>query len=120
MSAGKRNVRILVQRYKQTAVPDQGGHIDESDPNNWETATEIGDNGGLWAYIVPRTSREFVRADQVIADVTHQVELDYQSAKGLKDKMRLRDGDRVFNVAGPPVNVEERNQVMRLTVVEVF
>lgn len=118
--AGERTSRVLVERLKRSAVPDGGGHIDETDDTNWETASDVGTNGLLWASVVPRGSREFFRGEQVAADITHQVQVLYPAAKTIGPKYRLRLNGRKLNIAEPPRNIDEENHTLVFACVEAW
>ncbi len=112
--ADARNTLIAVRRLKSSIAPDASGHVNEADPTNWETFTK------QWASVVPRGSREFFRREQVAADITHQVELLYNSdSRQITQKCQLILDGRVLNIAEPPRNVDEDNHSLRFACVEV-
>lgn len=118
--AGHRNTRVTVQRLRQSSATDESGHIDESNANNWEPATDVGSGGKLWVGLVTRGSKEFFRGQQVAADITHQVEALYSSAKNIRTKMRMTFKGRVLNVAEPPRNIDEGNHTLQFACIEVI
>jgi SPP1 family predicted phage head-tail adaptor len=66
--------------------------------------------------ISPLTGRELWNAQQIQPDITHQVEARYLA--DVTSDMRVVFNSRVFNIAEPPENVEERGILMRLLCVE--
>ncbi len=64
------------------------------------------------------TSREFMAAQQVNADITHMLKMRYRS--GVTASHRLKIGTRILNILGPPVNVGERGVEMMITAIEEF
>jgi SPP1 family predicted phage head-tail adaptor len=111
--AGVRNDLVTVQRLK-IQPPDAGGHIDESNPANWETFTK------QWCSVNPRGSREFFRREQVAADITHQVEMLFNSESNrITTKMRIMFKGRRLNIAEPPRNIDENNHSLVFACVEV-
>jgi SPP1 family predicted phage head-tail adaptor len=114
LRAEQRNNRVTFRRLKKTDVPNPGGHLDESDPANWETFWKE------WASITPRGSREFFRREQVAADITHQVETLYnaQMAK-VTSGMRIEFGGRILNISEPPRNIDENNHSLVFACIEV-
>jgi head-tail adaptor len=109
MRAGARNTLATVYRLKRTAEKDGNGNIDQTEATNWEIATEVGDSGRLWVGIADRGSREFIRGEQFAAEITHQVTCLYAAGKRLKTGMRFVFGGRTVNIAGPPVNLMQKN-----------
>lgn len=90
--AGKYRHRIEFQAPTET--PDSFGQPVQ----DWVTyATR-------WASVEPLSGRELVRAQQVMAEVTHLVECRYVT--GLKAKHRGKWGTRLFEL-GPPLNAGE-------------
>jgi len=74
------------------------------------------DEQKIWVGILPQSSREFYRAKQVNAEVTHLVSARYR--KGLDATKRLvLGGSRVLDIAGV-VDVDERHEELLLTCVE--
>jgi len=62
-----------------------------------------------WAEIKPLSGVELVRAQQLVAETTHQITIRYQSAlAGLKPSSRVLFGDRTFDVRAV-LNTDERN-----------
>lgn len=113
--AGTRDKLVSVQRLKPSVAPDASGHVDESNPANWEPFCKF------WCSLLPRGSREFFRGQQVAADITHQVEttLPNDDASRVTTKMRISCNGRTFNIAEPPRNVDEQNHSLVFAVVEV-
>lgn len=67
------------------------------------------------AGILPQSGREFYRAKQVYADMTHLVRIRYLA--GVTPKMRLKLGSRYLNIVSVG-NVEERDRVLDLVCIE--
>lgn len=112
--AHKRNVLATIRRLK-TAPPDAGGHIDESVDGNWEVVTK------QWVSIISRDSREFPRQEQLAADITHQVEMLYNSeSKLITVKMRVFFDGRKLAISEPPRNTDENNHSLVFACVEVL
>jgi len=112
MRAGHLSQRVEVQRL--SASVNGAGQIDETTEGNWVTFAV------RWCQMVTRGSREFFRGVEVAADITHQITMraDPQS-KAFTVKQRLRLGDRVFNISGPPLDVDENSEMVRFPAVEV-
>lgn len=108
-----RNV-IAIEQLREALTPDAAGHIDESDDENWECYCQAA------AKIVPVGSREFFGADQVQANVTHQITVRHCSeAEAITTAHRVRFGTRVFNVASPPVDPDDLRASLVFNAIEV-
>lgn len=70
----------------------------------------------VYASIEPLSGREFFAAQQAQSDITHRVRMRYVA--GVTAKHRIVFGDRVFDIAAPPRNVDERNIELELQCVE--
>lgn len=84
--AGRLRHRVLVQALPASPALDGYGQTSSS----FSTAATV------WASIDPLSGNELVQARQVSADVTHRVVMRYHA--GLTPKMRLKKGDRVFEI----------------------
>ncbi len=112
--ADERNALLSVRRIKSSIAPDASGHVNEADEANWEIFTK------QWSDITPRGSREFFRGEQVAADITHQVEMLYNSeSKQITTKHQIVMDGRRFNIAEPPRNVDEMNHSLRFACTEI-
>lgn len=124
LPAGRRNTLVTVQRYKRDAQKDGSGNVNEAEETNWETATDIGNNGQLHVALLPRGSREFPRGDQIAAEITHMVEGLYGAMVKVKPKMRLvftdRMGKHVLNIAEPPRDVDMMHHSLQFACIEVI
>jgi SPP1 family predicted phage head-tail adaptor len=103
---GRLRHRVSVQR--PTEAPDSYGEPVQT----WTTVAE------RWAEIDAPTGREFVRAQQVFAEVTHVIRMRYLT--GVKAKWRGLFGGRVFEF-GPPLNPGEQGHttLMEITAKEL-
>jgi head-tail adaptor len=75
--------------------------------------------GTAWAAIEPIPARELDVARQLRADVSHKVTLRFNPSIAIYATDRLRLGSRYFELVGPPINTDERNQEWRVLVVEI-
>lgn len=64
-----------------------------------------------WASIEQLTSEETERARKLDAEASHRLTLpwDPDVVGALRSNWRIRFGDRIFDVAGPPDNIDEQN-----------
>ncbi len=103
---------VSVEQIKSTATPAADGHIDKSDPSNWEEITTA------YANIIPQTSREFWQFRGLRTDMTHAIEVRYlENIKNLTTENRLKFGSRYFNVTGV-FDMNEEHRVLVITAKE--
>jgi SPP1 family predicted phage head-tail adaptor len=81
-----------------------------------EPATTSQEFARAFGAIMPLTGNEYVRAQQMDATVSHKIRTEYIA--GVNPRMRLKHGDRTFNVVSV-VNVEERNRELEWMCTEV-
>ncbi|TGE31326.1 phage head closure protein [Desulfosporosinus sp. Sb-LF] len=72
---------------------------------------------GLWAAIEPLTGREYYAAQQVNAEISHRIKIRYKG--GIKPKMRVKYGDRYFNILAV-LDITERHREIHLMCTEVI
>ncbi|NBW11015.1 MAG: head-tail adaptor protein [Caulobacteraceae bacterium] len=109
--AGELTRTVKLQKLSTTA--DSSGLADETAAGNWVTYALRS------CSIATQGSREFLRAGQVAADVTHLVLMRYDSVtRALSPRHRLVLGTRIFNIASEPVDLDDKHVVVRLACVE--
>lgn len=69
----------------------------------------------VWARIVPLAGRELVKAQEVIAEVTHRIEIRHR--EDVTPRMQAVARGRTFGIEAV-LNVEERGREMHLLCVE--
>ncbi len=115
LSAGRLNRRVKVMRPKEGLTVDGSGHVDLTNPANWRLV-----HASRKCNIVPATGREVLIGDQVQAQITHKIDMRFDSESiTYSAGYRLELGDRVFNLAGPGQNVNEDNVLLSFPAVEV-
>lgn len=100
MRAGKLRHRVEIQA-DAGATQDSFG----AETASWTTSETI------WANVEPLSGQELERAQQVAAEVTHQVTCRYRST--LTRKNRIKFGTRYFDI-NAVMNAGERNIEQRL------
>lgn len=116
--AGRRDTRITIERLRGL-TPADDGHIDETNADNWIVLTQ------WWAEVWTKGSREFYRADQVSALVTHKFKMKFDDALAVElmkpgaAKMRVRIGTRTINIDGPIADENEQHNYFVFGGVEV-
>jgi SPP1 family predicted phage head-tail adaptor len=73
--------------------------VTDDGAGNWSSTWA--NRGTVWAEIVPLQGSELFRAQAVQPNLTHRVTLRFWP--GLTAGHRLRFGDRVFHITGPPI-----------------
>lgn len=105
---------LTVEKISASATLDGSGNIDETLDANWIQC------GKEWAKCVTRGSREFVQGPQIKETISHQWTIRWSNAaSGYTTGMRLRKDGRKFNIAAPPVNVDEADEWIRIDTEEV-
>ncbi|MEH7391769.1 phage head closure protein [Bacillus sp. JJ1474] len=83
-----------------------------------EEITEWVDVIRVSAGIYPMSGREFFAAETVSSEVTHKINMRYIS--GITPDMRIKFGERIFQLTSPPINFQERNAMLQLRCKELI
>jgi SPP1 family predicted phage head-tail adaptor len=110
INAGQLDKQVIIQSVTHTTGAD-GSRTD-----TWADVATV------WVRFMEATSREFLAAQQVNADVTHMMSMRTQSASdaGLSASHRFKFGTRIMNMAGPPNDVGEHGEEMLVSAIEEF
>jgi SPP1 family predicted phage head-tail adaptor len=103
MNAGKYKHRVTIQEY--TKVDDGGGGYTE----DWVDVTTV------WAKVTPLSGNKLFQAQQINAEISHEVEVRYRE---LSHKNRLMFNNRVLNIESV-VDVDEAKRELKATCKEV-
>lgn len=69
----------------------------------------------VWARVIPTTARERMNANQVLANIDARIHVRYSSEiAGIGAKHRIRHGAVVYNVSGPPANLDSRKVLLEI------
>jgi len=101
ISAGKLRHRITMEQLTQSADSQTNEPVETWTPR--ET---------VWASIEPVSGNERYSSMQIQSDITHMVTI--RAISGLTGQWRVRHEGRVFHIAEPPINVDERGKKMLL------
>jgi len=104
MRAGRLRHRVTIQQL----VPD---------PSIGGTDTWY-DYATAWGAMEPLRGREYLAAQQEGAEATGKITFRYIS--GVKPTMRIKHGDRIYEIVSPPIDSEERHIELQLMVKEVL
>jgi len=105
MNIGNLRHRITIQTLQP--IKNNYGEV----TNDWV------DFKTVWANINPVSGREFFSAETVNSEMTHKVLIRF--VKDIKPKMRVKFGDRFFNIE-TIINFQERNQYLQLMCKELI
>lgn len=114
LKAGRFRKRARLMRIKSGATVNAAGHIVESTSSEWEVF------GTRWVAVESRSARESLTGDQLTQTATHL--LTFRSddvTRALTTQQRCKIGDRVFNFAEPPLDVDERRMLVEVPAIEV-
>ena len=95
MQSGKRNRRCIIER--RSDLQNATGEV----ISTWVEYAK------RWSFIRPLSGTEVVQAKQVGASTTHELTMLY--CDGLNPDMRIRYGERIFNIKSI-VNAGDRNK----------
>jgi SPP1 family predicted phage head-tail adaptor len=104
MRAGNLRHQIVIEQ--RSATQDSFGGL----PETWSTLKTV------YAEIQPLSGREKEAAQAINVDISHQINIRYQSAFAdprVTAAYRVRFGSRLFNIHAS-MNVDERNQEITL------
>lgn len=102
------NYRHIVIFQKKTDV--QNNYGEEED--NWIDVLKTR------AGIYPLSGKEFFAAEKVNGEITHKINLRY--TPGVTSDMRIKFGERVFELISPPINFQEKNIELQILCKEII
>lgn len=106
---GAMRKRLVLQRDEPKGKNTAGEPI-----ANWVNVFK----NAVWGSVEPLSSRELLNGAQMQADITHKIRIRYRADLDLTADMRILLGDRVFNIMGPPRDIEERHQFWEMLAIE--
>jgi SPP1 family predicted phage head-tail adaptor len=92
---GKLRHRVQIQ----SSTDAQDGYGEQQ--KIWATEENV------FASIEPIRGREWLEAQQVNLELTHRIIIRHTTNATAKN--RIKFGDRIFDIAAPPINIEEKN-----------
>lgn len=106
MNPAKMNKRITFQEY--VSGTDADGFPIEA----WQDVKTV------WAMVKTMQGREFYQAAAVQAENTSRFVIRYTT--GINSSMRIKYGERIFEISAPPINDDEKNVTMTIIAKEVI
>jgi SPP1 family predicted phage head-tail adaptor len=104
LKAGELRERVALQQ--PTYASDAAGAVVPT----FATAATV------WAKVEPLSDAMTAQAMQAFGSISHRVTIRYYS--GITSGWRILWGTRIFDIAGPPRNINERGVYMELRCVE--
>ncbi|MCJ8008116.1 phage head closure protein [Lederbergia wuyishanensis] len=101
---------VITFQKLQGTQNDYGEEI--KDPIEWEEILTVR------AGIYPMSGREFFAAETVNSEVTHKINMRY--VPGITSDMRIKYGERTFELSSPPINFQEKNILLQLLCKELI
>lgn len=100
INPGKYRQIITIQKLIENR--NDYGEIDRRDPASWENVKSVR------AGIFPISGKEVLTAEYAQADISHRVHFRWFPTP-IDSTMRIKYGERVFEITAPPVNFQERD-----------
>lgn len=72
------------------------------------------------AGIFPLSGKEFLSADKEFGEVTHKIHIRFIPNIHITSDMRIKFGQRIFQLTVPPINFQEQNKELQLMCKELF
>lgn len=85
-----------------------------------EIGTDWIDVKTVRASVNPISAREFFAAEKMNSEVSHKIYMRYIRSLKITPDMRIKFGERHFELIGPPINFQERNVDLQLLCKELF
>jgi len=104
INAGKYRHIVTFQRLKETQ--NSYGETSANDENNWEDAFTVR------VGIFPISGREALTEEVRKGEISHRIHLRYR--EGIDNTMRIKFGERRFEIISPPINSNELNHEIHL------
>lgn len=105
MPAGELNKRVILQYV--TEVSDGMGSTDDT----WN------DGDTIWAALWPLSSTQTIGSMQPIGTISHRIRIRWRS--NFRSTWRLKFGERIFDIVGPPINPNEKNEFLDIMAKEI-
>lgn len=106
VEVGKLNKRITLQRVSET-TDDMG-----QDKVGWE------DYKTIWATVKPYKSSEYNFMGKLKPEITHRIYVRYR--KDITSDMRILYHGRILAITAPPLDIDERHELLEIQCEEVF
>lgn len=105
INSGEFKHPIIIQKLNKTRN-DYGELID-----TWVDFLEIR------AGIYPLSGKDFFNSETINNELTYKINIRY--IEGITSAMRIKFGDRYFEIAAPPINFQEKNILLQIMCKEI-
>ncbi len=110
INPGELRHRITIQALSNSQ--NGYGEIEVNTPKVWNDVLSVR------AGIYPISGKKFFSAETENSEITHKVKIRY--IEGLTSNMRIKFGDRYFEIISPPINFQEKNIELQLLCKELI
>lgn len=83
-----------------------------------QTKLEYEDYKKAWATVKPFKASEYNFVGKLKPEVTHRFYVRYR--EDITADMRLRFGKHVFNIVGPPIDINNKHELLEIQGEEIF
>lgn len=84
-----------------------------------KVSNDYGELNDIWidfleirAAIYPLSGKDFFAAETTNSEITHKINIRY--IKGVTSSMRIKFGERYFEIISPPINFQEKNILLQI------
>lgn len=106
IDAGALNKHITFMKFG-TTTDDMG-----QDKGVWQVYRSV------WATVKPYKSSEYNFMSKLKPEVSHRIYVRYRA--DITADMRILYHGRIFEIAGPPIDIDEKHELLEIQCVEVF
>lgn len=110
INPGELRHRITIQKFNNNQ--NEYGEVEINTHASWSDVAVVR------AGIYPISGKEFFSAETVNSEVTHKVKIRY--IEGITSNMRIKFGDRYFEIISQPINFQEKNIELQLLCKELI
>lgn len=105
--------RHIVTFQRLLDVNDSWGETPPEEEQNWEDVLKarVG--------IFPISGKDVFTAEFVNSEISHRIQMRYNPTFQVDSSMRIKFGNRIFNIISPPINYQEKNVELQFLCREV-
>lgn len=104
INPGEFRHRITIQKCNSNQ--NDYGEIDINAPITWSDVVSVR------AAIYPLSGKDFFAAETTNNEITHKINIRY--VPGITSLMRIKFGERYFEIISPPINFQEKNILLQI------
>jgi SPP1 family predicted phage head-tail adaptor len=105
--------RHIVMFQRLINANDSWGETPPEEEQNWEDVLKarVG--------IFPISGKDVFTAEFVNSEISHRIQMRYNPTLKIDSSMRIKFGNRIFNIISPPINYQEKNVELQFLCREV-